>query len=96
MQLSRIEGLLQVFQEEPEEETAQNPNRQEEIGLAGNPTRAVRGEAAAGDHAMQVGMVEEILTPRMEDREEPDLGPRCLGSAAMVRKVSLLALKRML
>jgi hypothetical protein len=28
---------------------------------------------------MQVGMVEEILTPRMEDREESDLGPQVLG-----------------
>ena len=36
---------------------------------------------------MQVGVKREHLPPGMQDGEEADLGPRCLGSEARVRRV---------
>ena len=41
LQLAGIECLFEIFEEQSPEQTAQHPNRQEEIGAAGDPTRAV-------------------------------------------------------
>jgi len=46
-----------------------------------NPPLAIRAEPAAGDHRMNVGMQQQILSPGMEDGEgnrsrRPDAGGR--------------------
>ena len=47
---------------------------EEEAGGTGDPARPVRRQAAAGNDAVDVRMVIEVLAPSVEDREEPDLG----------------------
>ena len=48
-------------------------------GPAGDPARAVQGKAAAGDEAMNVRMVLQVLTPGVEHADEADLGAEMLG-----------------
>ena len=43
---------------------------------------------------MQMRVMHERLSPAMQHGEEADLGAEMLGSAAMVRKVSAVARKR--
>jgi hypothetical protein len=44
---------------------------------------------------MEMGMKKQVLSQTMEYSEKADFGSRCLGSAAMVDKVSAVARKRM-
>src|ERR1700692_954363 len=65
------------------EDVVQNGNRQQEQGVAGrNPSLMIGGQSAAGDHAMDVVMAQQVLTPGMQDGEESDLGaePLRIGS----------------
>jgi hypothetical protein len=61
------------------------------MGSAGDPSATVRREAAAGDDAMQVRMMEQRLPPGMENREEAEFGAEMLGigvSAAARNRMS--------
>ena len=69
----------QSREEDPPEVAREHPDRQEESGAAGDPTGAVVCEPAAGDDAVQVGMMDERLTPGMEHGEEADLGAEVAG-----------------
>ena len=53
---------------------AEHAHGQEEGGLsASDPTRAIERDSAARNHAVQVRMQMEILTPGMQHGEEPDV-----------------------
>src|SRR5262249_10869531 len=54
-------------------------HRQEESIPAGDPLGAIRRETAAGDHTMQVGMMEQVLAPSVEHGEKADLSTQVLG-----------------
>jgi hypothetical protein len=54
------------FEEEPPEETRQHPHGQEEAGLAGDPARTVRRQAAAGNDDVDVRMVGERRAPGVQ------------------------------
>ena len=69
-----IEGGLQLLQEQPTEQARQHPHRQKEAGSTGDPTPAVRRQAAAGDETMDVRMVLQVLAPGVEHGDETDLG----------------------
>ncbi len=79
MQLAGTEGVVQLFEEEPAEQARQNPHRQEEAGAAGDPALAIGGDAAARHHAMHMGMMQQVLSPGVQDGEEADLGAQVLG-----------------
>ncbi len=66
-------------QELAPEDAAEDTNRQEEPRPAGDPPRGVGREPAAGDDAMDVGVVLEVLPPGVQHGEEADLGPEVLG-----------------
>jgi hypothetical protein len=74
-QLAGKEGLLQALQKQPAEETRQDFDRKEEAWPAADPTCAIRRDTPTRNDAMQVGMMQQILTPCMEYRKETDLGP---------------------
>ena len=78
-QLACVKRVLQVSQEQTAEETRQDPDRQKEAGSAGDPAGAVDREAAAGDHAMEMRMESQRLSPRVQHGEEPDLGAQAFG-----------------
>jgi hypothetical protein len=56
------------------EDVVQYRNGQQEQRVAGgNPSLMIGGQSAAGDHAMDVIMAQQGLTPGMQDGEESDL-----------------------
>ena len=57
----------------------QHAHRQEEPGLAGNPAGAVERQSAAGDHAMQVRVMQQVRSPGVEHGEEADLRTQVCG-----------------
>jgi hypothetical protein len=58
VQLARVKGGLEMFEEQAPKESREHPNGKEKVGTAGDPMLAVRGDPAARDHAMQMGMEE--------------------------------------
>ena len=68
-----VEGLLQVLKKQTTKEPREDTYRQEEAGTTRDPVRAVSTQAAAGDDAVHVGMVLELLPPRVQHGEEADL-----------------------
>ena len=88
-----VEGGPEQGQELAPEDAAEDADRQEEARPAGDPARAVGGEPAAGDDAVDVGVVLEVLPPGVEDGQEADLGPEVLGVGGDLLQVSAAARK---
>jgi hypothetical protein len=61
------------------EDFAEDFDREEERVLRMNPPRFVRRDAAAWNDAMDMGMKHQILSPRVKDGKEADLGSQMLG-----------------
>jgi hypothetical protein len=94
-QLAGIECILQVLEEQSTKQTREHAHGQEEAGSASDPACAVERGAAAWDHAMNVRMVLQGLTPQVwSTAVTPICAPRCLGSAAMVVSASAAARNR--
>jgi len=53
---------------------AKNRDRQKERAWRVNPTRVIRRETSAGNDTVDVRMEQEVLSPRVKDSEEADLG----------------------
>jgi hypothetical protein len=64
---------------------------QEEAGLAVNPACAIRRRTTSWDHTMQMRVVQQGRPLLCSTAKKPISAPRCLGSAAMVRRVSVVA-----
>ena len=80
LELSRCVSVLEGGDEFPTEDLAERSHREEEIVLAGAyPVRVVPRQAAGGHHAVNVGMMLELLIPGVEDTEKADLGAEMLG-----------------
>ena len=71
-QLARVEGALQAGEILRAKDRRQRPDGKEERRSTGDPPRAVRGQGAAGDQAVQMEVLRESLAPRVEDRGDPD------------------------
>ena len=56
-------------------------DRQEELGLRGDPSRVIGGETAGGHHTVYMRMMLELLVPGVEDAEEADLRAKPLRVA---------------
>src|ERR1700740_2212007 len=67
------------------EDTTEHLDRQQKSGTRCDPARVVCRESSAGDHAVDVGMWSERLSPVC--------APRCLGSAKTSSSVAALASK---
>src|SRR5271157_463433 len=61
----RVQGF-EAVEKEPAEETRQHTHRQEEAGLAGDPARTVRRQAAAGNDDVDVRMVGQRRAPGVQ------------------------------
>jgi len=82
LKFATVEGLSQQFQESPAEEARQHPYGQKEPRPTGHPAPPIGGESAAGHHAVQMRVVDQILSPGVQDREEADLGAQVLRVCA--------------
>ena len=69
----------EALEKEAAEETREHAHRQEEAGLAGDPARPVRRQAAAGDDDVDMRMVGQRRAPGVEDRGEADARAQMLG-----------------
>jgi hypothetical protein len=90
-------GLVQgsePFEKQAAEETRQHAHGQEEAGLAGDPARPVWRQAAPGTMTWTCGWCVSAEPQVWSTAVRPMRAPRCLGSAAMVIKVSAAVLNR--
>ncbi len=79
VELTCVIGPLKSFEKEAAEKPGQDSNAEKEVGAAVDPPLAVRGEAAARDHAVDMRMEQKILSPSMKDGEEADGGAEMFG-----------------
>ena len=78
-ELPVIEGAAEQRQELAPEPAAEHAHREEEPGLASEPLRAVKRQPAAWHDTVDVRVVLEVLSPGVQDDQQPDLGPEVLG-----------------
>ena len=78
-ELARAMQLDQSGQEQPAEELAQHPDRQEESRTRGNPARTIVRDAAAGYDHVNMGMMRHGRTPGVEHGGDADAGAEVLG-----------------
>jgi hypothetical protein len=71
---SIVERLEEQTEELAPEQTAQDPDRQEEVGRRRDPPGSIGRQPTSRHHTVDVGMMREGLTPGMKNRQEPDLG----------------------
>jgi len=74
-----VVGSPQSSEELPSEETAEDVYGEKEAVSAVLPVRPVSRDAAAGDDAVDVGMVLEVLAPGVQDGQDRDFGTEVLG-----------------
>jgi hypothetical protein len=65
---------LQTVDKLAREHRCHGMNGEEEAGLGGTGPSEVRGESAACDQAVEVGMVHEVLPPGVEESGDANLG----------------------
>ena len=84
-QFTSLPGPLEEVDELSPKHTAQNLRRYEKLlapcmaSFARHPARAIRSDPASGDHAMQVRVVIQFLSPRVKHRQDADFGTQVLG-----------------
>ncbi len=81
-----VVGSPQSSEELPSEETAEDSHGEKEAVSAVLPVRPVSRDAAAGDDAVDVGMVLEILAPGMLDGKDGDFGTEVPGRGGDLAK----------
>ena len=78
-QFSGVKGALQAGNELATEDAAQNLYRQEESVTRVYPVLMIGREATSRDHAMDMRMDLQILSPGVQNAEEPDLSTQVFG-----------------
>ena len=81
MELKLALKLLEFSEELAPEDTAENTDRQQEAWRRGDPPCSVEREAASRNHAVDMGMMLEVLPPRVQDAEEANVGSEVLRIA---------------
>lgn len=79
LQVAGIERLPEIAEKQSTKQRRQDGNGQQVIRPAGNPSCAIRGNAAARNHAMQMRMEGKRLAPGVKHCEESDLCAQMLG-----------------
>ncbi len=81
LQLAPIEALFERFEKQTAEQAREHPHGKEEARPARDPALAIRGQAAAGNDAMHMRMMQQVLSPGAEHGEEADLRSQMLRIA---------------
>jgi hypothetical protein len=93
VQSAVLERLPETRDELATKDLAENVFGEEEARVARvDPVRVITRKAAGSDHAVNVGVMLQLLVPGMEDAEETYLGPKCRESEAI--SISAWALAR--
>ena len=83
-----FEKLPQFLTELAAEDLAECFNGQEESARRVDPSGTIEGKAAGGDDVVYVGMNLEVLSPRVEHTEEPDVRFQVPGVACQFEQRS--------
>src|SRR6266404_662435 len=75
------ERLVERFEQQAPEQARQDAYGKKEARPASDPACLVRTQAAAGNHAVQVRMMPQVLAPGVQNREETNLGAQMPGIA---------------
>jgi hypothetical protein len=78
VQRAGFERRVKIFQKYAAEEAREDADREKESRSACDPPAAIGRQAAGWDDAVEVGMMDERLSPRVEHGEEADLGTEML------------------
>ena len=76
LQLAAFVRLPQPLQKLSAEHATENADWQEEAWTTGNPARPIGGEPSAGDDAMDMRVMQQILSPGVQHGQKADLGPQ--------------------
>jgi len=79
VELAVVKGGLESLQEEAAEESGEDFDGEKETGAAADPALVVAGQAAAGDDAMHMGVMQQVLSPGVEDGKETEPGAEVFG-----------------
>jgi hypothetical protein len=71
--------MFEEVKELTSEQCRYDPYGDEEPFAAGYPAAVVRRETAPGDDPVEVGMIQEVLAPGMENADHPHLGAEMFG-----------------
>ncbi len=72
-------GLIELLEEKSAEESGQDTHREKEVLAAADPMLAVWTGTTTGNDAVDVGMMQQVLAPGVQDREEADVGTEVFG-----------------
>ncbi len=72
-ELTGGERLRQLLEKQTAKDQRKRFDRQEEPGTSGNPARSIGRDATAGNDAMEMWVMSQRLTPRMQNGETADL-----------------------
>ena len=79
LQFVPAKQVLEVVSEFAPEYLAKDSNRKKEAGSCVNPPGAIRRQATGRNHTMHMWMMLKVLSPGMENSEEPNLGAEVSG-----------------
>jgi hypothetical protein len=79
LQFTGVECCRQTFEEQLPEQAREHVIRKKEPGLAGDPTLAIRRDAATRNDTVNMRMVIEVLTPCVQDGRHSDVGTEVLA-----------------
>ena len=80
LELSGSVSLLERFKKLAAENFTEHPLREKEAVISrAHPAGVIARQAAGGNHAVNVGMMLQLLIPGVENTEEADLGAEMLG-----------------
>src|SRR5258708_39989089 len=82
LELLGPEGGLEAGRKIAGKSQAEQCDGKEEGTAGGNSTGVNRGEAASGEHTMNMGMMLQLLVPSVEHAEEADFGSQVPGIAS--------------
>jgi hypothetical protein len=80
-QLTVVEGAFESGDKLATEDSAQHLDGQKEAIARGDPAPVIGGETTGRDHAMDMGMMFQLLIPTVEHAEEADFGAQMAGIA---------------
>jgi hypothetical protein len=66
--------------------TAEHFHRKKEVVGRGNPSGVIDRQTAGRNHAMDMGMMQQLLIPGMQDAEESNLGAEMFGITGDLKK----------
>jgi len=80
-----LEAFIEMVEELPPKQCGHHPDGYEEPFAARYPS-TIGGQTSPGDHAMDMGVVHEVLSPGVKDRHEPDPSAEVLRILCKVPK----------